>query len=71
MPEKLWRERLDALRELAQSTDDMRAKKQITERVKASMYALECSREYAAVCRSQDRDAKLLENAENAEDILW
>lgn len=35
MPEKLWRERLDALRELAESTDDARTRRQITERVEA------------------------------------
>lgn len=35
MPEKLWEERLDALRELARSTDDMRTIKQATERVEA------------------------------------
>lgn len=38
---------------------------------KASAYALQCSREYAAVCRSQEENVKLLENAKNVEDILW
>lgn len=33
MPEKLWEERLDALRELARSTDDACTRKQIMERV--------------------------------------
>lgn len=37
---------------------------------KAGAYALECSREYAAVCRRQQWDVKELENAEDVEKIL-
>lgn len=35
MPGKLWKEKLNALRELAESTDDALTRKQITERVEA------------------------------------